>query len=481
MKINGSSKRKRPPKAYMIFYMENKKIFIDSHPEMRNNQINYLISIKWKELPEELKNHYKLLAQEEMKKFNEENPQFVEIKKKEHCLIEKNDLPTQFLHSHQVATLNYFNTRNLPDNWDFLSPDEKTYYINTRNDIQLKTQSNLLDQKILNDILKRAEKYPVFSYTFGIMKIGSRIIICFPDHFSLLTRIPHIYTAFKNCGYTKTLPPDILKQVISQSENLFFQNQEILPKLIILQNVKSSDEVINKLMQHWGFKLVLGVPFSKLLSDFGITVEFKKKFITYLLQFLRFDDICRDIYRTRNEIRDEFFTMLSLKCHDSMINFVMKELMTKPLKLLPQFKDFQKCWCELVNIVFMNKFKYFIEVNQEPPNYQDTALQTKSINSINPNSSISYDNCAMPYQWTIGNGLAQNPKTASYNEQGNRLDLFPKQVPVNSPIIENDQNEQDMQNCSISSNSYNGNQFEPEQRSSDILFSDSDLIDYDFL
>ncbi|KAK8885189.1 hypothetical protein M9Y10_044318 [Tritrichomonas musculus] len=101
-----SSKKKRPPNAFIRFCLENRKPCRDNHPEMTNIEISSLLATEWNKLTEEQKNPYKLLAQEEQKKFKEENPQYGYDKaKQKRCLKKTNDFPKQLYDIPDIFTL----------------------------------------------------------------------------------------------------------------------------------------------------------------------------------------------------------------------------------------------------------------------------------------------------------------------------------------------------------------------------------------
>lgn len=103
---NEGPKRKRPPNAFIRYCLENRKLYHDNHPEMSNIEISSLLATEWKKLTEEQKNPYILLAQEEQKKFKEENPQYGYDKAKQRrCLKKTNDFPKQFFDIPDIVTL----------------------------------------------------------------------------------------------------------------------------------------------------------------------------------------------------------------------------------------------------------------------------------------------------------------------------------------------------------------------------------------
>ena len=117
---NETPKRKRPANAFIRFCLENRKLYRDNHPEMSNIEISTLLATEWKKLTEEQKNPYKILAQEEQKKFKEENPQYGYDKaKQKRCLKKTNDFPKQFFDIPDIVTL-----VNLP-------PEELRHCLNT--------------------------------------------------------------------------------------------------------------------------------------------------------------------------------------------------------------------------------------------------------------------------------------------------------------------------------------------------------------
>ncbi|OHS93415.1 sex-determining region Y protein, sry [Tritrichomonas foetus] len=104
--MDDAPKKKRPANAFIRFCLENRKLYRDSHPGMSNIEISSLLATEWNKLTEEQKNPYKISAQEEQKKFKEENPQYGYDKAKQKRSAKKSsDFPKQHFDIPDINTL----------------------------------------------------------------------------------------------------------------------------------------------------------------------------------------------------------------------------------------------------------------------------------------------------------------------------------------------------------------------------------------
>ncbi|KAK8894023.1 hypothetical protein M9Y10_022455 [Tritrichomonas musculus] len=87
--LDYNPKLKRPPNAFIRFCLENRKNYRSNHPELSNIKISSLLASEWNKMTEEQKIPYKKKAQEEQKKFKEENPEYGYDKAKQKRSVKK--------------------------------------------------------------------------------------------------------------------------------------------------------------------------------------------------------------------------------------------------------------------------------------------------------------------------------------------------------------------------------------------------------
>lgn len=149
--INDSGKKKRPPNAFIRFCLENRKRYRDLHPDMSNIEISALLATEWNKLTEDQKTPYKMSAQEEQKKFKEENPQYGYDKaKQKRCIKKSTDFPKQCFDIPDIVTLVNLSPEELRQCLSTLENHVILQFLNLHTNLDQDPETNLHVLETLN-------------------------------------------------------------------------------------------------------------------------------------------------------------------------------------------------------------------------------------------------------------------------------------------------------------------------------------------